>query len=79
MKTAVGPEYGQRDAGKSAPGPHVEYGCAGDRSHELADRERMKYMAFIEIVDVFARDNVYFFIPFRIELSQNLKLFFLSG
>ena len=60
VEACIGEEDGERNAGKTAAGAHVEYFGHGFERLHLGDGEAVEDMVLIEVVHVFARDDVDF-------------------
>ena len=74
VKRAVGEEDGQGHAGEAAAGAHVEHLAHRGKRHGFGDSQRVEHMMLVEMIHVFARDDVDMRIPFLVQRQQSGKL-----
>ena len=77
IKLGIGEHDGQGDAGEPAAGTHIEYLGHGFERLHLGDGKAVKDMVLVEVVHVFARDDIDFGVPVLIQRQKGGKLFLL--
>ncbi len=74
MELDFGKENGEGNARKAATGADVHDVCAGTKGDDFGNTQRVEHVMWVEVVDVFARDNVDFGVPIAIEGIEGGKL-----
>ena len=74
LELAVGKENGQRDAGETTARAEIEDLTAWTETDDLGYRHRVKHVVLVEVVDVFAGDDIDFLVPVAIERIEGVNL-----
>ena len=74
FELAFGVEDGEGDARETAASAEVENLGARAESADLGDGQRVEHMVLVDVVDVFAGDDVDLGVPVAVECVEGLKL-----
>ena len=79
FEMAVGKENGSGYARKTATCAQVQNGASWLETQSLGNGQRVKDMMLIQVVDIFARDNIDTGVPRPIQFVKLTYLFYLTG
>ncbi len=74
VEAALGPHYGQGDAGEPSSGAQVHEFCAGLRGEEPGYGQRVEDVVAVEVAYILARYHVDHSVPVVVERAEGLEL-----